>query len=1242
MKKYIITELRMDQRSASFFLNHQHTSSTTLESYNIEFKFLIFCVNKFLFKVMRSCSSNVIWLSITLCFMLANILETKAFFDNNLETTTSFSGGTGSVSDPYQISTWAHLDQIRNHLSSHFILLNDLNQSTPEYDDFASSFANSGVGWIPIPGFAGSLDGDGNVIKGLFIKLYTGSEAGFFGSMISGSGVKNIGFLDSNVTGSQNVGILVGLATGVILKNVFVSGEVTGYGAEVRVGGLVGHLSGSSKLDYSFSTANVKGEGEAFVRAGGIVGELNNSQITYSYSTGNVNGERDFFSSGSIPVQAGGFVGRSTTGQIRFCYSSGLVTGSTSSSVLVLRGFVGAIVSGSTISNSFWDMESSTQDLTAGSSAVGGSSTRGLGKSTTEMKIQSTFSNWDFGPSGAWEIEVKQNGFVSYPYLKDLDYDFPLASPQLNPIPGLEKNYYNQGSGTVADPFQITNWEDLHNMREKLSGSYILLNDLDENTEGYVQYASPTTDNNKGWLPIGLDNFEFAGNLNGNGHVIKKLYVNRTSSLPPRDYAGGLFGIMKKGEIKNLGIVEATIISRASAGILVAETGDVKIENVFTTGLVTGQGGFATKIGGIAGLTGVNTTIKTSYSTASVKATNEDGFSIFVGGLVGDCMGKISNSYSTGSVIAQGSGFAFTIAGGLLGKAGNLIENCYSLGKVTANSQDATPDIGGLIGLAFSATIQNSFWNTETSEQQNSVLGTGKSITAMKEIGTFTNWDFTPNNGIWKIKKSEDGFVSYPYLQALSYDLPLAEPAKRPIPGLEVVMRSQIINFSEITSKIYGDEVFTLGEALTDRGLTVSYKAEDPTVVSITGNKATILKAGNTKIIATQTGSIQYFPADTVSRILVVGKAPLEIKADLIKKIVGTHDPVLTYVSSGWKNTDNKTILTGKLKRQPGEEIGEYPIEIGTLSVSDNYEIEFIPNKLQISLAELKSFKEVTPINTPWSKEPSLPSVITGLTDIGVEIELQVTWDKKTLNVLKRGKYVLNGVVNLPLGVITSKEIKVSIEINVLAKEAPSEIKLDNNKFESDSLNSKKEIGSFTVVDSFDSTHLISLVPNSEDNKYFTIVGDKLKWTSSDPAKGKTEFKIKIKVEDRDGNVIEKIFTIMRIEFEPVVIPDKEDVDGEGNIIREIPIEPFIFNVFTPDGDGVNDTWGVPDLKLFPDTRVEVYDRNGKLLFFTDNAEKRWDATFEDKKVPVGTYFWVVENKTTGDVKRGVLTILRK
>jgi hypothetical protein len=63
---------------------------------------------------------------------------------------------------------------------------------------------------------------------------------------------------------------------------------------------------------------------------------------------------------------------------------------------------------------------------------------------------------------------------------------------------------------------------------------------------------------------------------------------------------------------------------------------------------------------------------------------------------------------------------------------------------------------------------------------------------------------------------------------------------------------TQSITFPAIATKTYGDASFTLGNATTDKGLTVTYTAEDPSVVSISGNQATVLKAGTTSITATQ------------------------------------------------------------------------------------------------------------------------------------------------------------------------------------------------------------------------------------------------------------------------------------------------------------------------------------------------------------------------------------------------------
>ena len=121
---------------------------------------------------------------------------------------------------------------------------------------------------------------------------------------------------------------------------------------------------------------------------------------------------------------------------------------------------------------------------------------------------------------------------------------------------------------------------------------------------------------------------------------------------------------------------------------------------------------------------------------------------------------------------------------------------------------------------------------------------------------------------------------------------------------------TQTITFPVVASKTYGDAIFTLGNSTTDRNLTVTYTAEDPSVVSITGNQATILKAGSTKITATQIGDNSNFAATPVERTLNVSKAVLTATADNQTKVYGATNPTLTFVYSGWVNGNGIADLT--------------------------------------------------------------------------------------------------------------------------------------------------------------------------------------------------------------------------------------------------------------------------------------------------------------------------------------------
>ncbi len=75
--------------------------------------------------------------------------------------------------------------------------------------------------------------------------------------------------------------------------------------------------------------------------------------------------------------------------------------------------------------------------------------------------------------------------------------------------------------------------------------------------------------------------------------------------------------------------------------------------------------------------------------------------------------------------------------------------------------------------------------------------------------------------------------------------------------------------------------------------------------------------------------------------------------APALSKVYGDPDPELNYIASGLKNGDPASVITGSLSRTPGEDVGIYPINQGTLDAGGNYTINFIPSNFSITPADL-------------------------------------------------------------------------------------------------------------------------------------------------------------------------------------------------------------------------------------------------------------------------------------------------
>ncbi len=348
------------------------------------------------------------------------------------------------------------------------------------------------------------------------------------------------------------------------------------------------------------------------------------------------------------------------------------------------------------------------------------------------------------------------------------------------------------GSGTADDPYQIEEWNHLHLIRDHLENYFVLINDLDASTTGYDELASPTANDEKGWLPIGTRNELFIGTLDGQGYEIRDLFINR-----PHDV--GLFAYVGIGGIiEDVGLVNANITGGIRVGGLVG-TNSGFTSNSYSTGKVAGNHN-------VGGLIAVNRKgiVSNSYSTSSVSNRGN-----WAGGLIGWNEGTVSDSYATGKVTGRNN------AGGLIGWNNGAVENSYAAGSVTgkeyfagglvaynrsgavsnsyaigsvtgkyrvgglvgrndatiSNSYSAggvagTSSVGGLVGWN-DGSVSNSFWDVEASGTEVSDGGTGRTTAEMKDIDAFSAWyisavalDKTNPDYIWNIVDGE----SYPFL----------------------------------------------------------------------------------------------------------------------------------------------------------------------------------------------------------------------------------------------------------------------------------------------------------------------------------------------------------------------------------------------------------------------------------------------------------------------------------------------
>ncbi len=415
-------------------------------------------------------------------------------------------------------------------------------------------------------------------------------------------------------TGNRYVGLFGSLVNAKLQNFGIESGVI--FGAE-KIGGVAGSIRSASTLRNCYNKANLSGNNIT----GGIVGMVNasNNVIEACYNTGSV----------SAKNSAAGIVGYCASGtrglKLLNCYNSGIGS----------NGILGTANQAATeLSMDNCHSISAVPLVGTGNALVASNSTQ---KSLAELRDSAST--------------------LGQGYREDY-----FTKNTLLPVLAWENGSHSTALKQVNGVYQISSPEDLRLL------SYLVRKGSTFNGKTLVL----TTDidlQNKPWLPIGgadeLKTYEFQGQFDGRGYVIRNLYSNQWN----QGYAG-LFGIVRYGKVRNVGIESGFVIGKSY-------------------------------VGGITGYVNSGATVSSCYNKAFIGADRINGG---IAGMAGSTGTVIENCYNTGRIC---EGVVTSTAGGIIGYLSSGVRkldvrNCYNVGNLYGIINSVNP-------AATNVTITNSY-----------------------------------------------------------------------------------------------------------------------------------------------------------------------------------------------------------------------------------------------------------------------------------------------------------------------------------------------------------------------------------------------------------------------------------------------------------------------------------------------------------------------------------------------------
>ncbi|MFJ7761343.1 MBG domain-containing protein, partial [Pedobacter suwonensis] len=337
--------------------------------------------------------------------------------------------------------------------------------------------------------------------------------------------------------------------------------------------------------------------------------------------------------------------------------------------------------------------------------------------------------------------------------------------------------------------------------------------------------------------------------------------------------------------------------------------------------------------------------------------------------------------------------------------------------------------------------------------------------------------------------------------------------------------------------------------------------------------------------------SLTYVGAD-----LTIGAKTITVTAAAKSKTYGDSDPALTYTFAPALVTGDS--FSGSLTRTQGENVGTYAINKGTLVLNGNYVISYVSNNLTIS----KSVLTVTANNAVMCQSDGFPTF--GVTYSGFK-----TGDNEN-------------------SLSTKPTVSTTANRNVAGNYVLSASGGVSNNYSFVYVNGTLTINAIPSVSIVSSKG--TEISKGETSVLTASGGTAYSWSAaSGIVSGQNTASLNVRPLQTTTYTVRVTNASGCISSASITIKINEDYKLVAN------------NILTPNGDGINDTWFVQNIDMYPNNEVRIFDRNGREMYSKKSYDNSWNGTIGGNDLAEGTYYYIITYGPNKLVQKGFITIIR-